>query len=595
VSAPPLKVVLTDIGPHERFAFPLCREGITVSGSSGTGKSTLALALCWLFTGLDEHGIAPKKPDPVRDGADAGQAEFIAVNATTGDVTQHLLRRRTVAGTTSAKDGVATSTPAAITERFGRMFKFGTAEAAVFITSPVYWLELARQSGGRPLADLLTSVIPADSDPLAGLIADHEPNDAGRAEKWVTESKKESNTAAGRVQAATEALERYRLEVGPEQVDPEQVAAAQAAVDGFEGAMRANAAEQAARDAWTRAAVARTSYVTAFQRWKDREPPAPAAEQHDNAATFARLTAAGDRHADAVTRLAEAKAAAGQAKATLESIKPPQAKPALPPCAAKPGCALAAAALSTSADDFEESKAAASEALRLAGEAWDAAVADHRDAERELTAARTAHEAATRYLRALETFDRDTKAWQAGRPSEVPEPSEEPPAPTLPDVSAARALLATAAERQRAAEERAKRLEGLAATVAKEQTASDKAAANAARAKTVLDLLRSAPAKRLAAILSKLELGPVTIEPDGDGVAITLFGAPLHRASRGQIVAGGAWLRHAVKTAINHGGPCKLPIVVDEVESVSGLPWPPLTGAVWLRTVPGALSVEVCS
>jgi hypothetical protein len=595
VSAPPIKVVLTDVGPHERFAFPLCREGITVSGSSGTGKSTLALALCWLFTGLDEHGIAPKKPDPVRDGADAGQAEFIVQDATTGEVTHHFTRRRTVAGTTSAKDGVATSTPAAVSERFGRIFKFDTCEAGVFIMSPVYWLELARQSGGRPLADLLTSVIPADFDPLKGLLAPHEPRDADDAAEWVKESKKESNTAAGRVQAATEALERYRLEAGPEQIDPEQIAAAQAAVDGFDEAMRANAAAQAACDAWTRAAVARTSYVTAFGRWKDREPPAPPAEQHDNVATYERVKAAVEKHADAVTRLAEAKAAAGQAKAALEAIKPPPAKPALPACATKPGCVMAAAASSAGADDFEQRKADAAEALRLAGEAWDAAVADHRAAESELAAARTAHTAATNYLRALETYDRDTKAWQAGRPSEVPEPGEEPPAPTLPDVSAARALLATAAERQRAAEERAKRLEGLAATVAKERAASDRASANAARAKTVLDLLRSAPAKRLAAILSKLELGPVTIEPDGDGVAITLFGAPLHRASRGQIVAGGAWLRHAVKTAMKHGGPCKLPIVVDEVESVSGLPWPPLTGAVWLRTVPGALSVEVCS
>jgi hypothetical protein len=586
--------VLTDVGPHELVAFPLCREGVTISGPSGVGKSTIASLLCWLLTGLTDDGVAPQKPDPVRDGADAGQAEFIAVDVATGATRQHLLRRRTVAGTTSAKDGGVTSTPAAVTERFGRMFKFDTDKAAVLVMSPSYWLELARESGGRPLADLLTSVIPADSDPLAGQIADHEPHDAGRAEKWVTESKKEANVAAGRVLAATEALERYRLAAGPELIDPEQVAAAQAAVDGFDDAVKASTAAQGARDAWTRAAVARTSYLAALERWKDREPKAPPEQQHDNAATFKRLSEAGDKRADAVTRTAEARAAAGQAKAALEAVKPPQAAPALPPCAAKPGCALAATASTTGAGDYEQRKAAASEALRVAGEAWDVAVAEQRDAEKELAAASAAHEAATSYLRAVEAFDRDTKAWQASRPPEVPEPGDEPPAPALPDVSQARALLATAVERARAAEDRVKRLTGLAATVESERAASDKAAANAARAKAVLDLLRSAPAKRLAAIVSKLDLGPVTIEADGDGVAITLFGAPLHRASRGQIVAGGAWLRHAIKTAMRHGGECKLPVVIDEVESVKGLPWPPVTGAVWLRTADGALTVEVC-
>lgn len=589
MSAPPIKVVLTDVGPHELFAFPLWREGVTISGPSGCGKSTLARALCWLFTGLNEHGVAPQKPDPVRDGAEAGQAEFIVVDAETGAAKRHLLRRRTIAGTTSAKDGGVTSTPAALTDRFARMFKFDTDKAAVLVVSPVYWLELARESGGRPLADLLTSIIPADADPLAGLIADHEPHDAGRAEKWVTESKKDAATSAGRLAGAIEALDKYRLEPGPELIDPEHVAAAQAAVDGFDDAVKASAAAQAARDAWTRAAVARTSYLTAFERWKDREPQAPPQEQHDNAATYARLGAAVSAHADAVQAVANARAASGQAKANLDAIKPPPAAPALPPCATKPGCVMAAAASTTSASDYEKRKAEAEEAFRVAGEAWDAAVTEHRAAEAELTAARKAHDAATGYLRAVEAFDRDTKAWQMGRPSEVPEPGEEPPAPVLPDVSAARALLATAAERVRASEERTKRLESMAQTVQREREASDKAAANAARAKAVLDLLRSAPAKRLAAITSKLDLGPVTIEADGDGVAITLFGAPLHRASRGQLVAGGAWLRWAVKQAMG----CKLPIVIDEVESVKGLPWPALTGAVWLRTADGALSVEV--
>ena len=57
MSAPPIKVILTDVGPHETLAFPLWREGVTISGPSGAGKSTIASLLCWLFTGLTDEGV----------------------------------------------------------------------------------------------------------------------------------------------------------------------------------------------------------------------------------------------------------------------------------------------------------------------------------------------------------------------------------------------------------------------------------------------------------------------------------------------------------------------------------------------------------
>lgn len=571
---------LTNIGPHERVVVPLTGDGVDVRGPSGSGKSSLAMGLCWLLTGLNEHGDSPDKPDPVRDGAMAGEASLIIQRP---DREVKITRRRTATGTASGKNGDVAATPTAVTEAFAAMFKFPTAKAAVLVTSPVYWLELARTSGGRPLVDLLTSSLPADTDPLAGLLDDTEPRDVRRAEVWVTDANRHANHAAGVLQEATKALDDFRVMPAPEPVPAEEIEGARALIASYDEAVASNKDAVDAHAAWQRAATYKAANTAAITKWRNEEPKAPPVEQHDIAATLAAQTAAVDVHRAAVERQATVRERLAVARAEQERKPAPVAS--LPPCATKPGCALAKGAAVTPTKSTEELEAV----VQAARTEWDLASAAERAAGRDLEAARKAHEAAKAYKAALESFESKRTFWKQTEPTVAPDPGPEPEVPALPDVTAASGVLARAEERAAAVLRWERQRDRMMRNVETAQTAADEARRVQARAVEVLKLLRGAPAKKLEALVARLELGPVTMTADGDGVAITLFGAPLHRASRGQIVAGGAWLRTAVKVAMG----CKLPVVIDEVESVQGLPWPAVRGAVWLRTQEGPWSVEV--
>jgi len=109
------------------------------------------------------------------------------------------------------------------------------------------------------------------------------------------------------------------------------------------------------------------------------------------------------------------------------------------------------------------------------------------------------------------------------------------------------------------------------------------ATAAAERAETVLELIRTAPGRALAGKLATLgDLGPVRLEVSDDALTVTVDGRPWRVASTGRRIVADAWFRQALRTAVGMGW---LPVVVDEAQSVGGMPIP-AAGPAWIiRTV----------
>jgi hypothetical protein len=119
----------------------------------------------------------------------------------------------------------------------------------------------------------------------------------------------------------------------------------------------------------------------------------------------------------------------------------------------------------------------------------------------------------------------------------------------------------------------------------------DDATTEAERAETVLELIRTAPGRALAGKLATLgDLGPVRLEVSDDALTVTVDGRPWRVASTGRRIVADAWFRQALRTAVGMGW---LPVVVDEAQSVGGMPIP-TTGPAWIiRTVASGLLQSV--
>lgn len=590
-----ITITLKDFGPHENTTFPLT-SGASISGASGTGKTSMAFGVVWLLTGLDLWGVAPQKPDPIRDGATAVEATM-RVDLKAGP--REFIRRRTAAGTPGCKMTIGGTSvgvkPEDLTAEMLRVFKAPDAKTAVLLASPVYWLKLARSEGGRPLMTMITDLLAADIDPLAGEIADHEPRDAGRAETWRREAKKNVTALGGSLAEAQRSLDAHRERPAEDAPDAGEVEAAR-------GLVATAAEQQAAHDASVKA---HGMWRRAFDQWEtarkhrrqwEEDRPTVTAKPADVAppdaaavADVARLQNEAAALKDRVTRL----------RALLEVEERNASAPA-PEVGTVPGCA----ALKQCEFNPELRQRKHAGAVAAAVAKRDALAADLAAAQDDLTKAQAAlTDAKARadahlstsaaYQKALAEHER-TKAelqrWQAREvvvPGHAGDEPEIKPAPQ--GVAEAAALIARAEAAQKAAAQWAKRLGELEGRVADLQRDHDAATATAARADAVLALIRGAPAAKLAAAVAKLDLGPVTLAavPDNDGfrLDVRLFGAPLERASTGQIVAGGAWLRLALRDKIGS----KVPVFIDEAQSARGVALPGPAGTITLTTTDGPI------
>ena len=93
----------------------------------------------------------------------------------------------------------------------------------------------------------------------------------------------------------------------------------------------------------------------------------------------------------------------------------------------------------------------------------------------------------------------------------------------------------------------------------------------AQRAEVVLDLVRSAPGRALAAKLDTLTtwLGPVSVVTTGEAIEVLIDGRPWALASTGRRIVADAHFRDALRHA---AGMEWLPLTIDEAQSVGGQP-----------------------
>jgi hypothetical protein len=153
------------------------------------------------------------------------------------------------------------------------------------------------------------------------------------------------------------------------------------------------------------------------------------------------------------------------------------------------------------------------------------------------------------------------------------------PRPTADEIARVRAAVEQASAARSLGERWLAQVAEAEAAVAAETAAFEKAEAEASRLDALLEAVRQAPsvvASRQAAALG--ELGPVTLE-FGENPAVTVLvdGRPWWLASRGRQVVADAWLRSALRRALQTPW---LPLFVDNVQDVGGQPLPDLQGPV---------------
>jgi hypothetical protein len=111
------------------------------------------------------------------------------------------------------------------------------------------------------------------------------------------------------------------------------------------------------------------------------------------------------------------------------------------------------------------------------------------------------------------------------------------------------------------------------------------------RSEAVLELIRTAPGRALSAKLSTLgDLGPVRLEVSDDAITVLVDGRPWRAASTGRRIVADAWLRCALRKAVDMAW---LPVVIDEAQSVGGMPLPvPVPGWILRTTASGSLQAR---
>ena len=142
-----------------------------------------------------------------------------------------------------------------------------------------------------------------------------------------------------------------------------------------------------------------------------------------------------------------------------------------------------------------------------------------------------------------------------------------------------------AAIRLQAHEEQERR--AIAAYRQAEHDASDAEAITTA-AEGWLEAVRTAPARALANKLALLEGGDLLIADDDGKTKVTIRGRPWYLASHGERIAAVAHWRVRLRDAAGLGA---LPVFVDDVTSVGGIPLPDAPGVVLLVTTAGPFEV----
>ena len=193
-------------------------------------------------------------------------------------------------------------------------------------------------------------------------------------------------------------------------------------------------------------------------------------------------------------------------------------------------------------------------------------------------------------LQTLQAADLAWRTYRIQRNALGDRPADPAPLRPRPEVDAAAVNAAqdviraheAAAIRLQAHEEQERR--AIAAYRQAEHDASDAEAITTA-AEGWLEAVRTAPARALANKLALLEGGDLLIADDDGKTKVTIRGRPWYLASHGERIAAVAHWRVRLRDAAGLGA---LPVFIDDVTSVGGIPLPDAPGVVLLVTTAGA-------
>jgi hypothetical protein len=580
-------LIIHDMLAHAELAFTLpdANGHTTIAGESECGKSTLLEAICFVLFALATSG-REFATEAIRDGAARTSVSLTTPSGRT--LTRTMTRSRT--------------TTRSIQEPGGKIETYATEEAwrrqlravgerpdlVMALLVPMRWTRLATEQLGRPLRDLILSLLPAGD--VGAIIAEllaaagHELHDGdplaeAGAKALLTIANRMDAETAGRLRAA----ESRRLSAAPAPTGPSDA-----------DVVSARAVEQAAQK-WGAYRIASERVTATLARIEEQR------RQRDD--WRARLSALGERPIVGDMTIDEAglarlRAELGDARGRHEVAGRDYRRLKAQLDAERADSGLCGSCGQPLPEDrrpdpeaterqFEAvislGREAADEVARIEGELGEA------DAALEpLRAQRAAGQAWDAARRAI---GQEPEVGVA--PSVVAAPDGEEPTPAA--VASARAIL-DAAARAEGERERAKRDQAAAThelTIAR--AAATAASAEAKRAAALLDACRRAPSEMAARQQAALGgLGCVSLRfPPRETrttpeVEVLIDGRPWELASDGRRVFADLELRAGLRRL---AGLDPLPIIVDRAQDWTG-EWPELPGPVWyLVSRPGEIEV----
>ena len=228
---------LHNFGPYARRTLTFNPGGSTVvSGRSQSGKTTILSAICFCLWGTDRSG-RPVQPDVIHQGAGKCSVTLEWANG--------IKHRRSMTKSRGTKreriDGDETVAFKSERDWQQRLGTLGTRQGVLrHLVAPKAWVHLlSGPGGGRPLRDLLASLMPESDrqDLLTTMMSEHglqlREGHAGWSEKDVTAQRREARKAVSHAEGVLEASKAARgaSHDAPFEPSPSAVAEAQTVLD----------------------------------------------------------------------------------------------------------------------------------------------------------------------------------------------------------------------------------------------------------------------------------------------------------------------------------------------------------------------------
>ena len=578
-------LVLVGFMAYERSEFSFDAEGVTtIYGASESGKSCLIEGVMFALFGQDADG-EDFPIDGVRDGFDRVEAELVT---SWGKTLRRTMTRKRSHGRTVVDDGETSAIPTEDGWRQGLGIVGANPELARLVMSPFQWVPLLTTQLGRPLRDVVLSLLPkVDARAVVGELLEagkhtmkaSDPIDEGAAKKLLTATNSNRDEMKGRLDSARDRLLTASTPVGaPAPAALEEARTTAKADEAWRAHDRLVATHATAASNVTRQTRARDEWRARRDGAGERPTFGAAALQ----AATVRVQNAEAAHASAKTEHEVAGRAWTSAKHALnELLTATKCSACDRPFDGAPDPANAQDAVNVAKKQGDEARTA-----------LDAAAAEVAEARRELTPLSSAQSRAA--------------AWDASQRTLGNEPSVDvaPIAPTPPEmqrptqakVSEMTAVFDAATRAKGAAERAATEKDAAKAGLAKAEAEHTSAEAEAIRVAALVDAVRRAPTEiisRQSASLPAMGCVSWRFPPKENSktpeMEVLIDGRSWKRASAGKRILADLQMRAAIRTL---AGLDPLPIFVDNTQDWSG-EWPTIEGpVVYLVTRAGEMSVE---